>query len=230
MGTATRPRDEEAERKKREREWLLLLLLLVGEVRSDLTNAVHRYQAGDWSGWEFGEYAYRVLLPAHRRAAYLGRRLAGETRGAAAGATLPPNSIDEDLGWAQAEGQRPFLREFVADLGNGEYGRGEDFRVAMVIRRAELYALRLAGTANEGWALNLATDMTVRWVDVNDEAECPDCLSLAADGPYLVKDLPTYPGRGDTQCLMNCRCQLVTEDGDYSVDLRYLFDREESRN
>jgi hypothetical protein len=33
-------------------------------------------------------------------------------------------------------------------------------------------------------------------------------VEIAARSPYTRATLPTVPGRGDTQCLSNCRCRL----------------------
>lgn len=38
---------------------------------------------------------------------------------------------------------------------------------------------------------------------------CPDCVALAASGPYPVDELPTTPGMGATICRHNCGCSLV---------------------
>lgn len=38
---------------------------------------------------------------------------------------------------------------------------------------------------------------------------CPDCVALAASGPYPTGQLPTLPGMGGTVCRHNCSCSLV---------------------
>lgn len=47
------------------------------------------------------------------------------------------------------------------------------------------------------------------WLDHDDDAECNDCLALAALGKVPLGALPTVPGAGDTRCLGACRCAII---------------------
>lgn len=223
IATEVKSERETQEQKRRNERLAILLLLLIHETEDHLHQVARDYGRGDITPREFGDDVYAVLPFAHAQAAYLGRRRAG-IQGA----------LDDDdvrFGSHSAEEQEQFLQGFVEDLGNGRYlspneeGKPET-DVAKIEKRLTLYAMALAGTANEAWMHSLPDDTLFYWRDVRDKAECSDCEKWALQGPYTRESLPAVPGDGKSQCKLNCRCELVTEDGERSFDLRHLFDGE----
>lgn len=79
--------------------------------------------------------------------------------------------------------------------------------------RMRLYNERVRGTANWGAVDMLAPWEEIKWVLDSNENHCEDCPRLAKGGPYRKNTLPTVPGAGATQCLVNCRCRLELLDG-----------------
>jgi hypothetical protein len=216
-------RQVEEDRRRKER-WALLLLLLFKNLEDDLHQVAREYGKGDLTPREFGDEVYRFLPMAHAQAAYLGRRHAGIT-----------GAFDEDdmrFGLHAAEEQEQFLQGFVEDLSGGRYERpGADktttvIDVPMLERRLTKYAMAVAATANEAWVEGMPEATLYHWRDVRDKAECPDCEKWALQGPYDRDSLPAIPGDGTSECKSNCRCELITTDGERSFDLRALFDGE----
>lgn len=223
--------DEEREReanKRRRDQWALLLLLLFQTLRDDLHDIARQYGKGRLTAHEFGDEVYALLPIAHSQAAYYGRRLAGIS-----------GAFDEDdvrFGLHAAEEQEEFLQGFTDDLSRGRYlalnnaTRQMLPNVKAIESRLTLYAMAVAGTANEAWTEAMPLDTLFDWRDVRDAAECPDCEKWALQGPYDRESLPAIPGDGTSQCKTNCRCELVIRggprDGETSFDLRHLFDGE----
>lgn len=92
---------------------------------------------------------------------------------------------------------------------------------AAIERRANWYADRITGTANEAWTLALPAETThVYWIlGQPQESHCEDCPRLALGSPYLVGELPTVPGRAETECRLNCLCALRTGNGQHGFSI-----------
>jgi hypothetical protein len=149
----------------------------------------------------------QVLATAHAQAFAIGRAKSGGSAEVSYSDHLKADRI--------AKAQRQFLKGFAEDIQAGRYdpksegGAGANVRKA----RAALYALRLTGTANEGWLAGLPADTEVLWVRHAEES-CADCLAEAAKGWRKKGELDRYPGDGSTACVTRCKCHLETRSGE----------------
>lgn len=104
----------------------------------------------------------------------------------------------------------PFILNYADEIYFGDmYDPGQEH---WAHTRNSLYVKRTRGAANEAFVGYSPEDLTFDWV-LGSEEPCIDCPRLAAGGPYFATELSAYPGDGSTQCLGNCRCQLVRSDG-----------------
>lgn len=218
-------RRKEREQREKRKHWEALLLLLLVEARADCTTIVNLFVTGQISAYEFGQMSNEVLLPAHQRAAYIGRRAGSATPEAEELSGGPQNIEDLQAGVEAVEAQKPYMQKFVEDLGGDKYVDEDGVIDTEAIQtRLFLYVEDTAGTANDEWLASLDPNTLVWWEDVKDAAECEDCVMLAGQSPWRAEDLPTSPGNGDTQCLYRCRCHLRLGSGAQSFNLRVLLD------
>lgn len=144
-------------------------------------------------------------MGAHVQAATLGRNLAG--------ASVAPIDNQEFAASVMRE-QVPFVAGLVEDVAAGRYELADDGSLPPALKqRAELYALRLRGTANEAWVLSLSPNTLIRWTLDPSALHCEKCKEYADGSPYTAATLPTTPGSADCLCLSRCRCELETVDG-----------------
>lgn len=181
--------------------------LLHHATRQQIAAAVAQLAAGDLPPHGFGDAMAGLLEDAHTRAVVLGRAHAGDL--------ALEEADDRHFAEAVVDDESEYLAHFVEDLeGDGDLDQGA------VGRRAALYADRLAGTANEAWALALPDDTVFVWeLGARDESNCDECPARALGGPYTAEDLPGYPGDNSTPCVFNCRCRLLTDAGQSSFTL-----------
>jgi len=181
-------------------------LALHQATREQLAALVRDRAAGSLWPASFGTAALDVLARAHAEAVVIGRQHAG----------LLPLLFDADHRFAEAvvTEEAGYLRGFVEDLTAGRYDTEDGEGVAAVERRAQLYADRLCGTANEAWSYALPAETLFTWeLGAQDEANCDECPARAAGGPYTWGELPGHPGDNSTPCLFSCRCRLITDSG-----------------
>jgi hypothetical protein len=205
--------ERKAAEDKRRRELLILLLALLIQTTSvQLDGHVAQLVDGKTDTTAFGAAMLKTLASSHATAGYLGRTLAGSL--------APFGKSDVQFGELVTQTQSPFVRQFVQDLDAKKYtdaeaAEGEPSLLSpRIYRRASLYARRLRGTANEAWLLALPQDTLIHWRIGGNENHCDDCPELEADGPYRAQDIPTVPGAGDTECMVNCLCYLETDTGE----------------
>jgi len=105
-------------------------------------------------------------------------------------------AVDEEVGYA-----KKFGRDQRA--GRGTMGRAQ---------RSAMYGKALEGISLHGAVESLPDDARIDW-KLGNADHCPDCLVLAASGPYTKWNLPTTPRAGSTKCRSNCRCSLVVRVG-----------------
>lgn len=110
------------------------------------------------------------------------------------------------------EKDRGYFDGFMDDLRNGRYGSGEDFDKAAVRRRAMMYIQKARATANRAF-VDASGDMEFDWVLGGTEDHCATCPIYAENSPYRASELPAMPADGTTECLTNCLCVLVRDDG-----------------
>jgi hypothetical protein len=173
--------------------------------RDDLISIANRFGEGELNSDEFMNEMHAILEELHGEAAFLGRRLAGDLS--------PYNAIDNAFGKLVAENQREFLEQFAADLRYGRYVDDDgNLNMDMVNARAQSYAGRLRGTADESFVGMSDDDAWFIW-HLGGEHNCTECPVIASGSPYTKATLPTMPGANETPCLFNCNCWLEREDG-----------------
>ena len=187
--------------------------LIREKTKDKLNRAVGRFVSNVNVG-ELGAAMIDVLSDAHRDAAAVGRRRTADEHIA--------TDDDRVLADRVIEGERSFVNAFMDDIRSGRYWDAAEERIvfAAIFVRALLYLARLAGTANEAYVKASGDGETWTWIldpeaehCESESGECLDCPTLAAGGPYTAETLPTYPGAGDTECLLGCRCAIVRSDG-----------------
>lgn len=130
-----------------------------------------------------------------------------------AGVAQPMSQADYQFGQAAMAGQASFLTRLVNDLNRARYPLTDDGDLPPdLVRRLLWYAYRLRGTAEEAWIYSLPPGTLVDWVTTAEES-CADCLDMEATSPHVAEELDKFPGSGQTECVLNCRCFLRTADG-----------------
>lgn len=124
-------------------------------------------------------------------------------------AALIAGEVDEALVAARIAEQYGYLGGFAGAIQDGD--EGEELSVAAIIARAASYA----GAGGATFWLTVieqeksAGKTEVLWVVNHALENCPDCLDWESMGWMPVDELTTAPREGDTQCLMNCGCDLL---------------------
>lgn len=149
-----------------------------------------------------------LLAQSHAQAFAIGRAKATDTK--PGDATYADHLKADRI----AKGQWAFLRGFAADIEAGRYDpKSQDGEGAKVRKaRGVLYALKLGGTANEGFLSKQDADEEVLWV-LHAKESCPDCIAEAGKGWRKRSDMDRLPGDGSTKCVTRCKCTLETREG-----------------
>lgn len=178
---------------------------LIWSTRGKVRGLTDRLNRGDINVLQFESFLAELLEDAHAAAIGLGRRRAGDH--------TPNVPDDRILAQLTMQSERGFLDGFVRDLQSGKYVRddGSVDRDA-INRRSQMYANRVSGSASEAFVLASEPSAKFHW-RLGAAEHCPTCLRLAAKGPYLDRELPTYPRAGATDCGTSCRCHLERDDG-----------------
>ena len=98
-----------------------------------------------------------------------------------------------------------FANQFAQQYASGRTSRKGAMGVGA---RSNMYGQALKGAYNAGAVYGGISDDKVWW-RLGACEHCPDCIALAASGPYTMATLPTLPGNGDTLCKTNCCCHLT---------------------
>lgn len=140
---------------------------------------------------EFMDESKTALMGAYRKAFQIG-----------SGTKLTPEEVKFINKFARR--QFKYLSGFATDVKN-------DAGTMPPAKRLKLYANSMDQMYWHGWLAGQTEENDrVKWVLGPNENNCEDCIDLASNGPYMRDTLDTVPGGGDTQCLMNCKCSLVT--------------------
>lgn len=154
---------------------------------------------------EFANRASAILQEGHAMAARFGR--------VRAGVPGPLSAEDRFIADLVMQGESTFLRRFADDLASDRYiGADGEYVRAPVTQRAQLYAARMRGTANDAFVGSSNPETLFEWILIAED-NCADCPLIAGGGPYTAATLPSKPGDGRTQCITNCKCILLREDG-----------------
>lgn len=155
-----------------------------------------------------GEFEARVealLFESHARASVIGRNISGDL--------TPMTAEDRLLASLVVDGEKRFLNKFINDIRSGKYTLEDGaLHVIPIERRAVLYTTKLRGTMHESFVNVSKTGSTFDWILIAED-NCSDCPRIAAGSPYTAATLPTYPGNGETECITNCKCVLMRDDG-----------------
>lgn len=175
-------------------------------VRRQIANVNNELFAGEITPDSWEMRIADILRQAHVNAASFGRQMAGVSGEA-------PSVLDEIIGRATAETDLEFLKRFADAIRSGKYtGAEQELLRPPIQQRADLYVGRLRGTASDAFVENSPSESLYEWVLIAED-NCEDCQRIAASGPYTKDTLPARPGNGMTQCLTNCKCVLVRNDG-----------------
>jgi len=178
---------------------------VVRGTRARIASVVDKLAQGQITELEFADHIGALLGDRHARAAVLGRQRAGDSGGR--------DRDDDVFGAIVAEGEIQFLLRFSQQIADGKYRDANGvLDAAKVARRAESYAERLTGTANETFGLVSPGLLYWRLGPVKEE-HCYDCPDLAMSSPWTAADIPTYPHKNETECLYQCKCHIERADG-----------------
>lgn len=170
-----------------------------GEIATDLSGILASVANGTQSLSKAADAARAVVLRVYLKAAGLGAAVVG----------LPswnPDDSQVDRLGAMADRTVEFFAKFARGVSDEALGNAA---------RLGMYG----GSADDafwtGFAAGLPSQARIWWT-LGIAEHCEDCLGLAAGSPYDKpgtgsNPLPTLPRAGDTKCIVNCRCHLVTE-------------------
>ena len=202
------------QRRNRERDLLALLFLLcLTDLHEHLSAQCALYLAGGMSIHRLTARLTAALIGAHAQACWLGRRLAG--------ASAPMGEADTRFAQYALQQQSRYLTGLVNDLARGkdvQAADAVDTISAALSSRLLQWARRTRGTAEEAWALSLAPGTLVNWQTTAEES-CTDCETLHAQNPHPRVTLDKFPGSGQTECRLGCRCYLETVGGERCFEL-----------
>ena len=156
---------------------------------------------------EWADAFDKRLLDGHYNALVLGHERAGNFDYDSDALRLEARGIKD------TEGE--FLQNWVDQIKAGDPRYIDDdgnFIPGSLDSRSDLYGGKLRGTANEAFVEGSPSQSTFDW-ELGAGDHCKDCPELAALGPYTSETLITTPGSGDTECITNCTCLLVRDDG-----------------
>lgn len=173
---------------------------------SEVLQILEDLRAGRITPREFGERIYEQQVQGHSLSWMLGRQRSGLL-----------HALDQDdylAGIANADHDGSFLSQFVLDLAEGRYTDEDDqLKVRAVESRLRLYVGRQRGASSESF-VRYSDDLAVfDWVLGEVEEHCQDCPDIAAQNPWRGDFLYIFPGDGSTECLANCKCHLLRDDG-----------------
>lgn len=151
----------------------------------------------------FAEGFYDLLEYGQSHSWKLGRLLAGgRTRG---NLTIP----DQINGRALADSELDYLLSFMDTIQEGRYTNDDgSLKLASIYSRGSLYIKRLKGTANEAFVVESPEDSDFVW-QLGTAEHCSDCIEFASHSPYKSFELTNFPGDGNTECRVNCKCTLI---------------------
>lgn len=143
-----------------------------------------------------------TVLDAHKVAARLGRRRAGNNRKAF--------RKDEKLAKAAVKADKEFLDKFEQQLRDGKYGQGAEIDKAAIDRRMFMYLDKARSTANEAFGEN---SPECPWTRVMLAAEhCSTCPPKAKTYPsWAALKAKGLPADGTDECLTECECIIFRE-------------------
>ncbi|MBS1702904.1 MAG: hypothetical protein JST12_14665 [Armatimonadetes bacterium] len=140
-----------------------------------------------------------ALLDAHKKAAELGRRRAGNNRNA-------PRK-DERLAKRVMRGEQAFLDGFEKSIREGAYGEPRSLDTEAIDRRMFMYLDKARATANEAFGENSKPS---EWDRIMLAAEhCGTCPPKARRYPnWEAVKAAGIPADGSDECLTKCECVL----------------------
>jgi hypothetical protein len=142
----------------------------------------------------------KLLYGFYRRAYRCGLKAGGR-----AVTSSGPLLTREDERWVKTavNEEARYWRKFMADVLSGAGRLSYD-------RRKEMYVKTLTSLYETGKIQALPDQVLLYWVIDSHIENCNDCKFMAENGPYTKQNIPTVPRSGNTQCLSNCGCRIMT--------------------
>lgn len=192
----------EAEPKKRK---ITPFKLLSISVRTELIKLIKMYARSEISVNELESRFELVLFDGHSRASVIGRNISGDL--------TPMTGEDRLLASIVLDKDKQYLNKFMNDIREGRYTLEDGvINTIPINQRATMYAAKMRGTMHESFVGASRNGSLFDWILIAED-NCDDCPRIAASSPYTKSTLPTFPGAGQTQCVTNCKCVLMRDDG-----------------
>jgi len=113
-------------------------------------------------------------------------------------------AVDAKFAVAARRAEERFFNRFLTQTARGTSRLDPMTRVSN-------YAKSLDAQFWNGYVAGSPETVQIHWeLGLPSGDHCGDCEEIAAHSPYNRNTLPTVPRAGDTQCLHQCYCQLVT--------------------
>ena len=164
------------------------------KMSAEMYRALNDYEAGRVSGPELLR-RWSAAIDRATRSAYLA--------GVKKSGGLPDRGGELFLKRSQGA-EREYASGFVSDIeADGvKFPGGAGARLGLYVNSWDSWRV-------QGWIDGDPDDRyEYHWV-LHAQESCPDCLLLAANGPYTAGSLPCVPRSSDTQCKSRCKCELV---------------------
>lgn len=141
-----------------------------------------------------------AATPAYRGAFKLGAMRAGNPFYKDIGLT----AVDRKFGLLARRTEERYFAKFLDQVST------KTSRLPATVRAGN-YAKSLDAQYWNGFVVGTGENFLIHWeMGLPVGAHCGDCEEIAARSPYTSQTLPTVPRAGDTQCLHQCYCSLVS--------------------
>lgn len=168
-----------------------------------MMQAFDEYKAGRLNMVDLKERLSAAIYDTHRKQYRLGIQVGGGT---------PTTEELDKFATTVTDLQQQYLQGFLDDVENGRYDDADGvLDVDGALRqRASMYATNTSASATAGFVQSGADGEEYTW-QLGVAEHCPDCEYIATLSPFDKETMFTHPREGDTQCLTNCRCQIVRD-------------------
>lgn len=181
----------------------------IGRAHSSRRAIINNFLNGHITLLQLQDEFYNFLVSRHEEAGYKGRRRGGDfsARG----------ESDTQFGRDRADEENFYLQRFISDIESQRYTNPDGtYKRDAIQSRAGQYVSALHGTANEAFSATAREEDRLYWVYTPGAEHCSECPALAEGSPYLPGNLLQYPGDGNTECGVNCKCHIRRERGNVS--------------
>jgi HK97 family phage portal protein len=168
-----------------------------------MMQAFDEYKAGRLNMVDLKERLSAAIYDTHRKQYRLGIQVGGGT---------PTTEELDKFATTATDLQQQYLQGFLDDVENGRYNDADGvLDVDGALRqRAYMYGANTSASATAGFVQSGTDGEEYTW-QLGVAEHCPDCEYIATLSPFDKETMFTHPREGDTQCLTNCRCQIVRD-------------------